>query len=492
MLDLDRYSPGPSLPGWPAIVTRPGLALATTVRGVPAVAIEGLHAQAAALAALEITATALLEETLARVEELDPELGAFRCLRSEAARAEAADADRRLSAGERAPLLGVPIAIKDDTDIAGETTPFGSGGTHEAKTEDAPLVTRLREAGAVIVGKTNTPELGQWPFTEGPGFGLTRNPYAKDRSPGGSSGGSAAAVAAGLVAAAVGSDGAGSVRIPAAWSGLVGIKPTRDAVPGPEAGDLFHGLSCNGPLARDVRDAALLLDVLAGTGTRHTDAAVRGAESGPGRLRIGLSFATPWFVPGRIDPQVRASVLRIADVLRELGHEVADIDPRHGPAGMLFLPRGTNGMRRGLRSLGPGAEVEQRTLYHARLGGILGGPVLGLAKGLEPWLARRMGLAFERVDVILTPTTAKRALRLGRFTDKSYWPTATGIEAACPLAFPWNVVGWPGVNVPAGLDDNGVPMGAQLLGRTDDEPKLIELAAQLESVERWQLRRPAL
>lgn len=459
---------------------------------MPAIAIEGLRAQAAALAGQETTATALLEETLARIDELDPQLGAFRCLRAEAARAEAAEADRRLTDGERAPLLGVPVAIKDDTDIAGETTPFGSGGTHEPKTSDAPLVTRLREAGAVIVGKTTTPELGQWPFTEGPGFGQTRNPYALDRSPGGSSGGSAAAVAAGLVAAAVGSDGAGSVRIPAAWSGLVGIKPTRDAIPTGEAGELFHGLACNGPLARDVHDAALLLDVLAETGTRHVEAATRGAESGPGHLRIGVSFATPWFVPGRIDPQVRASVLRLANVLRDLGHEVIDIDPRHGPAGMLFLPRGTNGMRRGLRALGPGAVVEPRTRYHARLGAVLGGPTLALVKSLEPWLARRMSSAFERVDVILTPTTAKRALRVGRYTDQPYWPTATGIEAACPIAFPWNVVGWPGVNVPAGLDEDGVPLGAQLLGRTDEEPKLIELAAQLETVERWQLRRPPL
>ena len=298
-------------------------------------------------------------------------------------------------------------------------------------------------------------------------------------------------MAAGLVAAAVGSDGAGSVRIPAAWTGLVGIKPTRELIPTGEAGDLFHGLACNGPLARDTHDAALLLDVLAATGSRFSDAAARGASQGPGPLRIGLTFATPWFVPGRIDPQVRASVLRIADVLRELGHEVVDADPNHGPAGMLFLPRGTNGMRRGLKALGPGAEVEKRTRDHARLGGALGGPVVAAAKALEPWLARRMSSAFDHVDVLLAPTTAKRALRLGLLDGKSYWPTATTIEAACPLAFPWNVVGWPGINVPAGLDDNGVPLGVQLLGRSDDEPQLIALAAQLETVERWELRRPA-
>ncbi|HYF24196.1 MAG TPA: amidase [Baekduia sp.] len=454
--------------------------------------LDGLRAQASALADGRVRAGQLLDATLERIARVDPALGAFRCLRAPAARQEAADADRRLAEGERLALLGVPVAVKDDTDIAGETTPFGSGGAHEVKTQDAPLVTRLRAAGAVVVGKTTTPELGQWPFTEGTGFAPARNPYDPQRTPGGSSGGSGAAVAAGLVAAAVGSDGAGSVRIPSAWCGLVGVKPTRELVPTGPAGDWFHGLSCNGPMARDVADAALLLDVLAATGTRYGDAAARGAAHGPGALRIGLSFRTPWFVPGKVHPEVRDATLRLAGVLRELGHQVVDADPGHELAGMLFLPRGTNGVRRGLAALGAGATVERRTREHARVGALLGGPLVAGAKALEPLLAARMSRVFDRVDVLLAPTTAQPALRVGELDGRGWWPTGNAVEAACPFAFPWNVVGWPGVNVPAGTDAGGVPLGAQLLGRAGDEELLLALAAQLEAAERWHERRPPL
>ncbi|HEX4722016.1 MAG TPA: amidase family protein, partial [Pseudonocardiaceae bacterium] len=177
------------------------------------------------LAAGEVSSVELTRQVLARIEATQPSINAFRVVRGPAALREAADADERLGAGERAPLLGVPVAVKDDVDIEGEPTAFGCPGSFPAATADSTVVRRLRDAGAIIVGKTNTPELGQWPFTEGSAFGVTRNPWHPDRTPGGSSGGSAAAVAAGLVPVAVGSDGAGSVRIPAGWTNLVGIKP---------------------------------------------------------------------------------------------------------------------------------------------------------------------------------------------------------------------------------------------------------------------------
>lgn len=235
--------------------------------------------------------------------------------------------------------------------------------------------------------------------------------------------------------------------------------------------------------------------MLAGAGTRYADAAARGRvgdgdAAGPARLRIGLSFRTPWFVPGRVDPQVRAAVLHVVDALRELGHEVVEAEPGHELAGVLFLPRATNGVRRGLTALGRGAVVERRTREHALLGSVLGGPVVAGAKALEPLLAARMGQVFRRIDVLLALTTAEPALRVGQFDGRSWLGTGPQIEAACPFAFPWNVVGWPGVNVPAGLDRDGVPLGAQLLGRTGDEERLIALAAQLEAVEHWPARRP--
>ncbi len=451
---------------------------ATSDTRPPLLPVQGLASAAEALSTGRVTSRALVDVHLDRIAALNPLLNAFRTVRQDGARAEADAADKRLARGDRAPLLGVPVAVKDDTDLVGETTPFGSGGTHPTATQDAALVRRLRDAGAVIVGKTTTPELGQWPFTEGPGFGVTRNPWATDRTPGGSSGGSAAAVAAGLIPAATGSDGAGSVRIPSAWCGLVGVKPSRGLVPTGPQHEPFHGLTCHGPLARTVEDAALLLDVLADTGTRH---AVAAAQDPGRRLRIGLSFRTPIGVPGKVHPDVREATEQLADRLRALGHDVVHADPGHELAGALFLPRGMHGVHEALRDLGQGATVEERTRTHARIGSLLGGPVLRAARALERPLAARMGRLFDRgVDVLLTPTTAKTALRIGELEGRSYWPTGTAIEAACPFAFPWNVVGWPGVNVPAGLDTTGVPIGVQLLGRTGDEPLLLSLAGQLE------------
>jgi amidase len=224
----------------------------------------GLAECAAALADGRVTATQLVERALARVEATQGTLNAFRVVCAEPALAAAAEADRRLAAGEREPLLGVPVAVKDDVDVAGEPTAFGCGGPYPCKANDSEMVRRLREAGAIVIGKTNAPEAGLYPFTEGPAFGVTRNPWSLGHTPGGSSGGSAAAVAAGLVPAATGSDGAGSVRIPAAWCGLVGVKPQRGRISTWPDAESFNGLTCFGPLARSVADAALLLDVLSG------------------------------------------------------------------------------------------------------------------------------------------------------------------------------------------------------------------------------------
>ena len=191
-------------------------------------------------------------------------LNAFRVLRTERSLEEADAADARLDAGEGGPLLGVPIAIKDDVDLAGLTTPFGCGGEHDPATDDAEVVRRPGAAGAIVIGKTHAPEVGQWPSTESATFGVTRNPWSIGHTPGGSSGGAAAAVAGRLVAAAIGSDGAGSVRIPAAWTGLVGLKPQRWRISTWPEAEAFNGLTCMGPLARSVADAALLLDAVAG------------------------------------------------------------------------------------------------------------------------------------------------------------------------------------------------------------------------------------
>jgi amidase len=231
------------------------------------------------LASGRVTSVDLVTQSLSAIDASQATLNAFRVVFTKEALADAAEADRKRAAGEdlsNLPLLGIPIAVKDDVDVAGVPTRFGTGGHVTPAMADAEVVRRLRAAGAIIVGKTNTCELGQWPFTSGPAFGHTRNPWSREHTPGGSSGGSAAAVAAGLVTAAIGSDGAGSVRIPAAWTHLVGIKPQRGRIstwPLPEA---FNGITVNGVLARTVGDAALVLDAASGNvdGDLHKPPAV--------------------------------------------------------------------------------------------------------------------------------------------------------------------------------------------------------------------------
>ena len=454
----------------------------------------GLIEQARLLREGGVTSAELVDRSLARIEATGASLNAFRCVRPDAARAEATRADERIAAGEEAPLLGVPIAIKDDSDLAGESTMFGCEGDWEPKAADGEVARRLKEAGAVIVGKTNTPEIGQWPITEGPGFGKTRNPWNLDHTPGGSSGGSASAVAAGLVAAAVGSDGAGSIRIPAAWTNLVGIKPQRGRVstwPAPEA---FNGLTCYGPLARTVADVALLLDVISGShaGDRHrppppaipfSESVRRGLDR---RLRVGLSFRIPFSgPPAELDPRIREQVGQLAGSVAELGHAVEEDDPAYGLIGLGFVPRATNGVAEWVSSIPSTDRLDERTVKSARTGRFLGGPILRVTRATEGLFARRIGAIFNDHDVLIVPTTAQPPLPVGAIDGKSEWETDKTMVGACPYTWPWNVLGWPGVSVPAGFVD-GLPVGAQLLGPANSEGLLLALAAELEEKLRWQ------
>src|ERR1700720_1042535 len=266
------------------------------------------------LASGEVTSDELVRRSLRAIDLSQSTLNAFRVVLTESALADAAAADRRRAAGDTAPLLGVPIAVKDDVDVAGTPTASGTDGYVPPATQGAEVVGRLKAAGAVIVGKPNTCELGQWPFTSGPGFGHTRNPWSRRHTPGGSSGGSAAAVAAGLVTAAIGSDGAGSVRIPAAWTHLVGIKPQRGRIstwPLPEA---FNGITVNGVLARTVADAALVLAAASGNveGDLHQPPPVRVSDSvaqAPGPLQIAMSTKFPYTVfRAKLHPETLAAM----------------------------------------------------------------------------------------------------------------------------------------------------------------------------------------
>ncbi|MFF2729623.1 amidase [Streptomyces sp. NPDC058008] len=449
-----------------------------------------------------VTSSGLVAAALARIEASRRALNAFRQVRTDAALAEAAEADRRLAAGERLPLLGVPVAVKDDTDIAGLPTYFGCGGALAPAAADSEAVRRLRAAGAVIVGKTNSCELGQWAFTEGSAFGVTRNPWSTAHTPGGSSGGSAAAVAAGLVPAALGSDGAGSIRIPAAWTHLVGIKPQRGRISVHPHSDAFQGLTVNGPLARTVADAALLLDAAAGPHPTdlHRPPAVdasAAARRDPGRLRIGLSLRPPLTLTRNAPhPEVVSAVTALAEALARLGHHVEEARPRYGLIGLSFVPRATAGIAE-LAALHPEPGLlDPRTRSALRTGTRLGGRVVRAARAREVRQHARIGAFFDTAhggrgyDVLLTPTTAAPPPRVGAFDHLSAWRTDLAMTSACPYAWPWNVLGWPGVNVPAGFTRDGLPLGAQLLGPSRSEARLISLAAQLEADRRWYEQRP--
>jgi amidase len=452
-------------------------------------AFAGLSGQARRLAAGQVSSRELVELALRRIDATRQTLNAFRVVCAERALEEAAAADARLGSQSAQPLLGLPIAIKDDVDLAGHSTPFGCGGPFPVAREDAELVRRLRSAGAIVIGKTNAPEVGQWHFTESPAFGVTANPWNLEHTAGGSSGGAAAAVAAGLVPAAIGSDGAGSVRIPAAWSGVVGLKPQRGRISTWPDAEAFNGLTCFGPLTRSVGDSATLLDALSGnrSGDLHRPPVPPGgfhaaAASPPGQLRIALSFSTPFGLPAKLDGEIAAATERTAEELAALGHQVLRAEPSYGLVGLGIVPRGMAGVHAWLaeRQVANG-ELEPRTRVHRRLGGLLRGRPLAAARALEPRMAGRIGRIFRRADVVLTPTTAVPPPPIGAGDGRGYWATSSAAGASCPYAWAWNVIGWPALSVPAGFTSNGLPIGVQLLGRPNDEPTLLALGAQLEA-----------
>lgn len=452
------------------------------------------------LASGAITSDELVRRSLHAITASQSTLNAFRVVLTEQALADAAKADRDRAAGKQLPLLGIPIAVKDDVDIAGVPTRYGTSGNGRVATADSEVVRRLRAAGAVIVGKTNTCELGQWPFTSGPGFGHTRNPWSRKHSPGGSSGGSAAAVAAGLVTAAIGSDGAGSVRIPAAWTHLVGIKPQRGRIstwPLPEA---FNGITVNGVLARTVTDAALVLDAASGNaeGDLHKPPPIQAAEyvgRAPGPLQIAMSTKFPFTgFRTKLHPEIRAALQTVADQLGQLGHTVVAKDPKYSVRmSWDFLSRSTAGLLDWPDRL-DGADglldYDERTVVNMRIGRLLSENVLRKARAHEAHVQRRMGWIFNLVDVVIAPTTAQPPPPAHEFDRRGWYDTERRAIQACPVTWPWNLLGWPSISVPAGFTSDGLPIGVQLMGPANSEPMLISLAAELEAITGWAAKQP--
>jgi amidase len=455
------------------------------------VAFAGVAGQAEFVRRGEVSARELAELALGRIDRLDRELNAFVAVNAERALAEADRADERIRIGEQGALLGVPVAVKDEIDLAGEVTSRGTGAVSTPAAADAEVVRRLRAAGAVVVGKTAMPEAGLWPFTESITWGVTRNPWDLERTPGGSSGGSAAAVAAGLVPAALAADGAGSIRIPAACCGLFGLKPQRGRVPrAPHDLDGSHWIVF-GALTRSVIDTALVLDVLSDPMPGASFA--RAVGSAPPPLRIAVSGAFPAGTVGRLSPESQGALDSTAELLRSLGHEVVerdvDLRPRDVPVilGLMF---------RGIRDLVEEFErpqrLERRTRALARPGGLISDRTLARLQAAERRMAERIGRLFIDHDVLLAPVTSQPAVKAGLMEGRGAMATYLWETGWAPFSVLWNSTGQPAAAVPAGLSEAGLPLSVQIVAAPDKEATLLSLAGQLEQARPWEHLRPPL
>ncbi|CCH31555.1 amidase family protein [Actinosynnema sp. NPDC047251] len=444
----------------------------------------GAARQAELLRAGELDSRDLVAECLRRIDRHDRELNAFRVVFAEQALDAARRADARRAAGEHAPLLGVPVAVKEDLAIAGLPTTTGTAAVDQVAAADCTIVVRLRAAGAVVVGRTRMPELGLWPHTESSWAGATRNPWSAGHSPGGSSGGSAAAVAAGLVGAAIGTDGAGSVRIPSACTGLFGLKPHRDHVPLDRP--VWGGLVAAGPITRHVRDAALLLDVLA-PGHGHTAA----VAADPRRLRVVVSLR-PWGPGIPVAGEVRDAVLDTAGLLTDLGHDVTRLDPEmHDLAGSTgFAARYLHSAATSGAALDHPERLDRRTRQVVALGRALPAAAVRAAHAQAAGLTAHANRVFADHDLLLTPVLTRPPLRIGEWRQRGTVPALLAAARMTTFLPLWNIAGNPAAAVPAGHTRTGLPLAVQLVGPAHDENTVLAAAAQLERARPWTDRRP--
>ena len=459
---------------------------------------EGAVELAGMVRAGEVSARELTEISLERIEALNPQLNAFVQVDAEGALA-AAD---RVRPGDERPFAGVPVAIKNNRPAKGLRLTYGCSLMAEHVADyDHNVTRRLRDAGFVIVGTTTLPEYGILPTTEARLFGPTRNPWDLSVTPGGSSGGAAAAVAAGMVPVAHGNDGGGSVRIPAACCGLVGLKPSRGRISAaPELGDSSLGI--DGMLTRTVADTAAILDVLAGYepgdatwAPPPSESFAAAAERGPGRLRIAASTTSPQ-AQAAVDPVCAAAVSESAELLRSLGHEVLEVEPPWQQDGLGELFGAVFA-----------SQISLSIAYSARVAGRM--PV---AQDMEPmsWaifsmvskmsaievlaanvqlqaFARRLVAFLAPYDALLTPSLAQRPLPIGTLDTAAPDPMATFSQSGLftPFTPVVNATGQPAISLPLYQGQDGLPLGVQLIGRPAGEEALLSLAAQVERALPW-------
>ncbi|WP_308250660.1 amidase [Nonomuraea rhizosphaerae] len=442
----------------------------------------------------------VVEEHLDRIAERDPAVGAFRLVRKQALD-EARELQKRRDLAEL-PLAGVPVAVKDNLEVAGEATRVGSAVTADAPApKDHETVGRLRAAGAVIVGLTNLPELGLVAFGDS-AYGTVRNPWNLARTAGGSSSGSAAAVSAGMVPVALGNDGMGSLRIPGACCGIFAIKPGTGLVPPPS--DDWAGLAENGPLTRDVADLSLVLSVLAADGAlaeswrggvrvEPRPAMLRSVWADddevwepqppqdspePFDLRVAyLPHPLPVGLP--MDREFQAAVRAAAETLRIAGHTIVEHERRLptslGPSTIAaWLVRAAAAATALDRS-----RMERRTRALARAGRVLGALRLDGERGRARWHGWGADQWFGDADVLITPTLAAVPPKADRWGDRGLLRNVLANVGYAPATGAWNMCGWPAITVPIATHSGGLPIGVQLIAPPGGEPQLLGLAAQL-------------
>jgi amidase len=430
----------------------------------------------------EVSSRELFEAYLARIERLDPELNAFVTV---CEWTEPADG----------PFRGVPLPVKDLYETAGVRTTLSSRAFADYVPDfDVAVVRRLKQAGFVLIGKTNTPELGITAITESELNGPCRNPWDPARNAGGSSGGAAAAVAAGLAPAAHGSDGGGSIRIPASCCGVFGLKPARGRVSSAPYGGL-EGFATSGALTRTVLDAAALLDVMAGYETgdpwwapppARPFAEEVGAD--PGRLRIALTTSPP-LLDATVAPECVAAVEAAAGLLAELGHEVEQATPAWEDERLFPLFMKVWQVIPALSGRPPELfEPLSRALIEAAAATDAVEYAAAAVRLRE--LSRRIVAFWDDYDLLLTPTLARPPVLLGELDDDDPWEQLRNVGRWTPFTQVANVTGLPAVSLPLHWSEAGLPIGVQLVGRPADEATLLRVSAQLEQARPWRDRRP--
>ena len=448
----------------------------------------------------KVSPVEVVDAALERIEKINPRLNAFVTVTGAAARREAKAAERAL--GKRSarlgPLHGVPFSVKDLVNTKGVRTTFGTPFYRDnVPTEDAPMVERMKTAGAIMLGKTNTPTFGWIGATHNLVFGITRNPWNLERTPGGSSGGASAAAAAGLGPLHIGTDGGGSIRIPASCAGVFGHKPSYGRIPTHPASGAWS-LSHIGPLTRTVADAALMLTVCAGPDERDQYSLPASGEDylkslRPGVKGLRVAYTDDLGFVEAVDPEVRAACARAAGAFRELGCKVEDVKPGWpspreawgeifcgGIATRMaaYLDR-PNDIEPGLRRIIEATLKNPSTKY-----------VQAWFDRLAWWQHPRA--FFEKYDLLLTPTIACPPFAVGLDNPTQIAGKPVEPYAWIPFTYPFNVTGQPAASVPCGFTKDGLPIGLQIVGRRFDDATVLRASAAFERARPWAQRRPVL